>query len=57
MLNLLVRFIPLVLDIVSPEIHKALWVFLDNLEAKAKETANPWDDYFVAALKTILRGQ
>lgn len=57
MLELLMRFLPLVLRVVSPELAKELGTFLDNLEAKAKETANPWDDYFVAALRTILKGQ
>lgn len=57
MKELLLRFIPLVLGVVSPQIRKCLEDFLNQMEAEAKKTANDWDDYLVAALKVILLGK
>lgn len=57
MKELLLRFLPLVLGVISPEIRKNLEIWLNNLEAEAKKTANEWDDYFVAALKIVLLGK
>lgn len=56
MKELLIRFIPLVLNVISPELRKFLEEILNNMETKAKATANPWDDYFVAALRFVLLG-
>lgn len=57
MKELLLRFIPLVLGVISPELRKNIETWLNNLEAEAKKTVNPWDDYFVAALKFVLLGK
>lgn len=57
MKELLIRFIPLVLSVISPELRKFLEEMLNTMETKAKTTPNPWDDYFVAALRVILLGE
>lgn len=57
MLQLLMRFLPLVLQVVSPQLRKDLVEALDALAVKAKATDNDWDDYLVAALRQILIGR
>ncbi|GAH96921.1 unnamed protein product [marine sediment metagenome] len=51
------RLIALVVGVVSPEIRKGAAELLDDLEKKAKATANPWDDMLVAMLKNIMTGK
>lgn len=48
------RIIGIVIPAVTPEIKTDVDNWLDALEAKAKETANPVDDIFVAMLKAIM---
>lgn len=43
-----------VLTVATPEIAKTTCSMLDELEEKAKQTPNPWDDILVGTLKTIL---
>jgi len=38
---------------ISPEIRMSIRKWLEELERKAKETKNPWDDLFVAVLKIM----
>lgn len=38
----------------SPELRSAVLSGLSEMEAKAKETKNPWDDVFVFLLKAIV---
>lgn len=38
----------------SPEIRDIVTKTVNEWEAKAKETENPWDDHFVALVKEIL---
>lgn len=42
------------LKVVSPVFRDEMKNALDRLEAKAKETPNPFDDMFVATLKEVL---
>ena len=50
----LLRIIALVIPQVSPQIRDGLCSLLNELEAKAKETKNPWDDILIGLVKTIL---
>jgi len=43
------------LNVISPELRKAVADFVLKLEADAKKTANPWDDILVGFLKGILQ--
>lgn len=52
----ILRLITLILGVASPELRKMLEQFLNQLEAQAKNTKNPWDDILVAMLKRLLLG-
>ncbi len=52
----ILRLIALIVGVASPEIRKMLEQWLNQLEAQAKKTANPWDDVLVALLKTLILG-
>lgn len=54
--KLLMMLLPLILTVVSPQLRVFLTEILTDLETKAKQTDNPWDDMFVALLKAILLG-
>jgi len=43
-----------ILSNMSPEIRSAVVAWLDDMQAKAKETPNPWDDMFVSFLRILL---
>ncbi|GAI65541.1 unnamed protein product, partial [marine sediment metagenome] len=43
-----------VVTVISPELRTGLAAWLNELEAKAKKTPNPWDDVFVGILKSVL---
>ena len=43
-----------VLEAVTPAIRESLENFLKELYGKAKQTPNPWDDFLVEMLATIL---
>jgi len=53
----ILRLIGLIFSVASPELRKMLEQWLDQLEAQAKKTSNPWDDVLVGMLKTLLVGQ
>ena len=53
--KLLEKLLPLILSVMSPEIKKAVAQFVLQLEEQAKKTPNPWDDMFVAILKSIIK--
>jgi len=53
----ILRLIGLIFTVASPELRKGLEEWLNNLEAQAKKTANPWDDVLVGLLKTLLLGK
>lgn len=50
----LLHVLRLLITVMSPELRKSLQAVIDQLEAKAKETVNEWDDVFVAVVKTVL---
>jgi hypothetical protein len=50
----LLAFLTKALQAVTPEIRELLKKLLDELEAKASQTPNRWDDVFVATLRSIL---
>lgn len=41
-------------EILSEEIKRCLKELISHLELKAKQTTNPWDDFFVSLLKQVL---
>ena len=53
----LLGLIRLLITVLSPSLRDSLVGMLDELEAKAKETVNDWDDLFVAILKLLLLGK
>ena len=54
---LLFRILLLVVTMLSPAVKATLADLLNKLDADAKKTANPWDDIFVAMLKTLVLGE
>lgn len=48
------KLLELLLIQASPQIREQLCVLLSDLEQKAKETENPWDDILVGLLRTVL---
>ena len=54
LIKIVAKFLGLILPIVTPEIREALKGALQNLYEKAKATDNPWDDYLIYFLLTIL---
>lgn len=52
--ELLIRALGVLMPIVTPSLREALETFLKDLYAKAKETANPWDDFLTKFLMRIL---
>jgi len=53
----ILRLIGMIFSVASPELRKGLEQWLDNLEAQAKKTSNPWDDILVGLLKQLLLGK
>jgi len=53
-LDLTIRVLSAILNVVSPSIRKLLAEFVQDLYQKAKETPNPWDDFFVKLLAGLL---
>lgn len=54
LIALLQKILETILEIVTPDIMEALRKFLLELYQKAKETANPWDDFLLRFLLRIL---
>lgn len=50
----LLRIITMVVTVMSPELRIGLENVLNDLEAQAKKTANPWDDILVGLLRNLL---
>lgn len=53
-IQLLVQIFSTVLPLITPSLKAALEEFLLELYQKAKETANPWDDFLVKFLLRML---
>jgi len=51
--KILATIIEELLKRISPEIRMSIRKWLGELEQKAKETKNPWDDLFVALLRIV----
>ena len=49
----IIRILSLLLGQISGQLREAVKKALDELEEKAKGTANPLDDFFVRVLKII----
>lgn len=53
-LLVLINALKSVITAVTPELKKSLIEFLDEMEEKAKQTLNPFDDCLVQFLKLLL---
>jgi len=53
----ILRLIGMIFSVASPELRKGIEEWLNNLDAQAKKTSNPWDDILVGLLKTLLLGK
>lgn len=54
LMNLLLLVLPVILSSATPELKAMLAKCLNDLEAKAKSTSNPFDDMLIAFLKGVL---
>lgn len=52
--ELLIKALGVLMPIVTPTLRETLETFLKDLYSKAKETANPWDDFLIKFLMRIL---
>jgi len=52
--GLLLKLLPLIISTVSPTIKDMICSFIENLEAKAKETPNPWDNIAADLLRALI---
>lgn len=48
------ELIRLILSVASPQIRESVCTLLNDLEQKAQQTKNPWDNVLVGLLKTVL---
>jgi len=53
MINILLELLGKLITGISPKIREAIFEFLKDLEAKAKETTNPIDDIVVLLLRIL----
>lgn len=53
MWDFLLKLLVKIFKLISPDMRKWLLEMLDKLEEMAKETPNPFDDFFVWLLKQI----
>ena len=54
--KMLITLAPSLLQMLSPEIVDIVNQALNDLADRAKKTASPFDDMFVALLQTVLEG-
>jgi len=52
--NWLLQTIVMVFSVITPELRNRLIEFINQLEADAKKTPNPWDDIFIGVVRSIL---
>jgi len=50
----ILRLITLIVSSASPELRAGITAWVKDLEAKAKQTPNPFDDVLVGLLKIVL---
>jgi hypothetical protein len=53
-LSLSIKVLSTILDVVTPSLRKVLGDYVQDLYNKAKETENPWDDFFVKLLASLV---
>jgi hypothetical protein len=53
-LNLSIKVLGAILDVVSPSLRKVLGDYVQDLYNKAKETDNPWDDFLIKLLASLV---
>ena len=53
-MNIIAEIIKKVIGLISPELRGILVSAIDQLDKKAKETSNPYDDIIVMILKALL---
>ncbi len=53
-ISLLLKLLPLIIPNISRVLREALVEAIEELEKKAQETKNPYDDMLVALLKELL---
>jgi hypothetical protein len=53
-INLAVKVLGAIIQVISPEIRKLVQDSMQRLYDNAKQTPNPWDDFFVKLIATIL---
>ncbi len=51
--KILVKILPLLIQVLSPTLKDMLGKFVDEFEAKAKGTPNDWDDVAAYLLRTL----
>ena len=51
--KIIMKILPLLITVLSPSIKEMLCKFVDEFEAKAKETPNDWDDVAAWILRTL----
>jgi hypothetical protein len=52
--NVIIKFLPIILKNITPTLRKEIISFLDSLEQKAKQTSSPFDDLFIAFIRSLL---
>lgn len=57
MSKFLLLIIPLMMDIITPEIRTGVDKWLTDMEKKADATPNPWDNMFTGFLRMVLSGR
>lgn len=52
-LSIVMQILPTLISQISPVLREMIKTFILELEKKAKESQNPFDDMFVALLKAV----
>lgn len=53
-LAIFAKLLPIIISNISPQIRQLMADFTDKLAIKVKETPNPYDDFLVEMLITVL---
>lgn len=52
--ELILTAITMMLSLMSQDLRHNITIFLNNLEADARKTSNPWDNMLVTMLRNLL---
>lgn len=52
-LAVILRILPTLIDNISPAVRQIIIQIIQDLEKKAKETKNPYDDMLIELLKAV----